>query len=181
MKHSCVLFFLIDDPVGIFYELPWNLSKAWFLDYSFKSYSIHMVTVTSFHITWWKFSYHLLPCSNGGILFIQLFFLYMLVNKLNYDAICNISIFNLLFKTISAYMYMYLNWNWSLFISPLTGGSTIKVWDALAGGKLLASVSNHHKTVTCMCFCSDYKRLLSGSLDRSATWVTYITYILEST
>ena len=42
----------------------------------------------------------------------------------------------------------------------------VKVWDALAGGKLLTTLSHHHKTVTCLCFCSQYKRLMSGGLDR---------------
>nr|CAB3267575.1 U3 small nucleolar RNA-associated protein 15 homolog [Phallusia mammillata] len=46
------------------------------------------------------------------------------------------------------------------------GGSSIKVWDVLSGGKLLATVSHHHKTVTCMTFNHDYTRLLSGGLDR---------------
>uniref|UniRef100_F7BQ53 U3 small nucleolar RNA-associated protein 15 homolog n=2 Tax=Ciona intestinalis TaxID=7719 RepID=F7BQ53_CIOIN len=46
------------------------------------------------------------------------------------------------------------------------GGHSIKVWDALQGGKLLTTVSNHHKTITCMTFNHDCTRLLSGSLDR---------------
>lgn len=51
-----------------------------------------------------------------------------------------------------------------IFISA--GGTEIKVWDALAGGKLLGSVSQHHKTITCLRLASDNRRLLSGSLDR---------------
>ena len=46
------------------------------------------------------------------------------------------------------------------------GGNTIKVWDILQGGKHLATVSHHHKTITCMCFNHDCTRLMSGSLDR---------------
>jgi len=48
----------------------------------------------------------------------------------------------------------------------VSGGTDVKVWDALAGGRLLAHVSQHHKTVTCLSLASDGKRLLSGSLDR---------------
>ncbi|XP_074650332.1 U3 small nucleolar RNA-associated protein 15 homolog [Tubulanus polymorphus] len=60
------------------------------------------------------------------------------------------------------------------FISA--GGNFIKVWSALSGGKLLASVSNHHKTVTSLCFSSDCKRLLSGSLDRHVKIYDISTY-----
>ncbi|KAL4228220.1 snoRNA-binding rRNA-processing protein [Mactra antiquata] len=51
-----------------------------------------------------------------------------------------------------------------IFISA--GGSTVKVWDALSGGKLLTSLTHHHKTVTCLSFCSQYQRFMSGGLDR---------------
>lgn len=40
------------------------------------------------------------------------------------------------------------------------------MWDALAGGKLLAKITQHHKTVTCLKIASDGHRILSGSLDR---------------
>lgn len=46
------------------------------------------------------------------------------------------------------------------------GGTDIKIWDTVAGGKLIGSVVKHHKTVTCLKLASDNKRLLSGSLDR---------------
>lgn len=46
------------------------------------------------------------------------------------------------------------------------GGTDIKIWDTVAGGKLIGSVVKHHKTVTCLRLGSDNKRLLSGSLDR---------------
>lgn len=36
----------------------------------------------------------------------------------------------------------------------------------LAGGKLLASFSNHQKTITSLCFDGSYDRLLSAGLDR---------------
>ncbi|KAF9412595.1 snoRNA-binding rRNA-processing protein [Podila epigama] len=45
------------------------------------------------------------------------------------------------------------------------GGPTIKVFDILAGGRPMHSLSNHQKTVTSMCFDSSYSRLLTGSLD----------------
>lgn len=48
-----------------------------------------------------------------------------------------------------------------------TAGSTeIRVWDCLAGGRLLAKISQHHKTVTCLRFATNFRRLLSSSLDR---------------
>nr|XP_023025430.1 U3 small nucleolar RNA-associated protein 15 homolog [Leptinotarsa decemlineata] len=51
-----------------------------------------------------------------------------------------------------------------IFLSA--GGTEIKIWDTIAGGKLLGSISQHHKTITCLRLASDNKRLLSGSLDR---------------
>lgn len=42
----------------------------------------------------------------------------------------------------------------------------IKVWDILAGGRLLAGFSNHQKTITSLCFDGSYGRLLSAGLDR---------------
>ncbi|KAG8035758.1 hypothetical protein G9C98_001414 [Cotesia typhae] len=51
-----------------------------------------------------------------------------------------------------------------IFISA--GGTEIKVWDALAGGKLLAKISQHHKTITCLALSSNGHKILSGSLDR---------------
>ncbi|KAK3791180.1 hypothetical protein RRG08_025034 [Elysia crispata] len=54
--------------------------------------------------------------------------------------------------------------NGGIFLSA--GGNVVKVWDALAGGKLLATLTNHHKTVTSLCFCSKYERFMSASLDK---------------
>lgn len=51
-----------------------------------------------------------------------------------------------------------------IFLSA--GGTEIKIWDTIAGGKLLGSICQHHKTVTCLKLASDNKRLLSASLDR---------------
>ncbi|KRZ37215.1 U3 small nucleolar RNA-associated protein 15 -like protein [Trichinella pseudospiralis] len=45
------------------------------------------------------------------------------------------------------------------------GGTVVTVWDIVAG-KVLAKLSQHHKTITCVRFCTSYKRILSGSLDR---------------
>ncbi|KAF7265764.1 hypothetical protein GWI33_020844 [Rhynchophorus ferrugineus] len=54
--------------------------------------------------------------------------------------------------------------NGGMFLSA--GGTEIKIWDVLAGGKLRGSLAQHHKTVTCLRLASNGKRLLSGSLDR---------------
>ncbi|GBP34413.1 U3 small nucleolar RNA-associated protein 15 homolog [Eumeta japonica] len=51
-----------------------------------------------------------------------------------------------------------------IFISA--GGTEIKVWDILNGGKLLANISQHHKTVTTLRLASNNSRLMSASLDR---------------
>lgn len=52
----------------------------------------------------------------------------------------------------------------SVFLTA--GGTVIKMWDAIGGGKLLGSLSQHHKTITCLRLASNGKRLMSGSLDR---------------
>ncbi|KAF5270354.1 hypothetical protein FQR65_LT05542 [Abscondita terminalis] len=51
-----------------------------------------------------------------------------------------------------------------IFLSA--GGTDIKIWDSVAGGKLLGCISQHHKTITCLRLAMKNKRLLSGSLDR---------------
>ncbi|KAJ8662044.1 hypothetical protein O0I10_002376 [Lichtheimia ornata] len=45
------------------------------------------------------------------------------------------------------------------------GGPTLKVWDLLAGGRCMHTVSSHQKTITSMCFDGSASRLLTGSLD----------------
>ena len=40
------------------------------------------------------------------------------------------------------------------------------MWDLLGGGRLLASLSNHHKSILCAGFTSDQNYILSGGLDR---------------
>ena len=42
----------------------------------------------------------------------------------------------------------------------------VKIWDILAGGRLVATFSNHQKTITSLCFDGQCSRLLSASLDR---------------
>ncbi|XP_014367563.2 U3 small nucleolar RNA-associated protein 15 homolog [Papilio machaon] len=51
-----------------------------------------------------------------------------------------------------------------LFVSA--GGTEVKVWDIFNGGKLLANISQHHKTVTTLRLSSNASRLMSASLDR---------------
>ncbi|CAH2267246.1 jg14714 [Pararge aegeria aegeria] len=51
-----------------------------------------------------------------------------------------------------------------IFISA--GGTEIKIWDIFNGGKLLANISQHHKTVTTLRLASNNSRLMSASLDR---------------
>ena len=46
------------------------------------------------------------------------------------------------------------------------GGLSLKVWDLLGGGRLLASLSNHHKSILCTGFTSEQHYILSGGLDR---------------
>ncbi|KAK9506251.1 hypothetical protein O3M35_008220 [Rhynocoris fuscipes] len=61
-----------------------------------------------------------------------------------------------------------------IFISA--GGTELRVWDAIAGGRLLARVSHHHKTITCLCLASNNSRVLSGSLDRHVKIYDISTY-----
>ncbi|XP_023223481.1 U3 small nucleolar RNA-associated protein 15 homolog [Centruroides sculpturatus] len=60
-----------------------------------------------------------------------------------------------------------------VFVSA--GGTTIKVWDSVAG-RQLAQLSQHHKTITCLCFANDNKRVMSGSLDRHVKIYDVLTY-----
>ncbi|KAK6173701.1 hypothetical protein SNE40_017107 [Patella caerulea] len=56
------------------------------------------------------------------------------------------------------------------------GGNNINIWDALAGGRLLKTLTHHHKTVTALTFCSDYQRFMSASLDRHVKVYDVTTY-----
>ena len=46
------------------------------------------------------------------------------------------------------------------------GGHHLKLWDVVAGGRLLASLTPHHKTVTCLGLADGGASLVTGSLDR---------------
>ncbi|KAF8975634.1 snoRNA-binding rRNA-processing protein [Entomortierella lignicola] len=46
------------------------------------------------------------------------------------------------------------------------GGPSLTIFDILAGGRPMQSLSNHQKTVTSMCFDHSHSRLLTGSLDQ---------------
>uniref|UniRef100_A0A0A9Z7V6 U3 small nucleolar RNA-associated protein 15 homolog n=3 Tax=Lygus hesperus TaxID=30085 RepID=A0A0A9Z7V6_LYGHE len=61
-----------------------------------------------------------------------------------------------------------------IFISG--GGTELRVWDALCSGRLLARVSHHHKTITCLALGSNGSRLFSGSLDRHVKIYDISTY-----
>ncbi|XP_075229354.1 U3 small nucleolar RNA-associated protein 15 homolog [Lycorma delicatula] len=61
-----------------------------------------------------------------------------------------------------------------IFVSA--GGTDICVWDAFNGGRMLARISQHHKTVTCLRVTSDGSRFLSGSLDRHVKVYSVSTY-----
>ena len=57
----------------------------------------------------------------------------------------------------------------------------MKVWDMLAGGRLLASFSNHQKTITSLCFDGSYHRLLSAGLDRHvmSNYTSLLPYLMH--
>merc|ERR1712013_838887 len=56
------------------------------------------------------------------------------------------------------------------------GGTMVKIWDLVAGGRLLASLSPHHKTVTSLCLSGTGKYLVTGSLDRQAHLIDLATF-----
>lgn len=51
-----------------------------------------------------------------------------------------------------------------IFLSA--GGTEIRVWDCFTNGRLLAKISQHHKTITCLRIAYNGQNILSGSLDR---------------
>ncbi|ESN98914.1 hypothetical protein HELRODRAFT_107075 [Helobdella robusta] len=63
------------------------------------------------------------------------------------------------------------------------GGTSIKLWDVLSGGRLMGSMNNHHKTITSLCFCDNRRRLVSASLDRHVKFydisTNNVTYSLD--
>lgn len=61
-----------------------------------------------------------------------------------------------------------------IFLSA--GGTEIKVWDAFTAGKLIAQISQHHKTVTCLRMASHGRRFMSSGLDRHVKVYDIVTY-----
>lgn len=47
-----------------------------------------------------------------------------------------------------------------------SGGPIIRMWDMLTAGRCVRAFSNHQKTVTCLAFDKEGKRMLSGGLDQ---------------
>ena len=56
------------------------------------------------------------------------------------------------------------------------GGTMVKVWDLVAGGRLLATLSPHQKTVKSLCLSGTGKYLGTGSLDRQAHWIDLASF-----
>lgn len=61
-----------------------------------------------------------------------------------------------------------------IFIS--SGGTHVNVWDAFAGGRLIARMSQHSRDITCLRLASNGRRLLSGGLDRKVKIYDTSTY-----
>lgn len=61
-----------------------------------------------------------------------------------------------------------------IFISA--GGTDIKFWDAVNGGRHLGNISQHTKTVTCLSMSADGRHLISGSLDRHVKFFNTANY-----
>eukprot|EP00043_Microstomoeca_roanoka_P009156 m.87213 g.87213 ORF g.87213 m.87213 type:complete len:367 (-) comp14497_c0_seq1:2050-3150(-) len=58
-------------------------------------------------------------------------------------------------------------WTFNSGSTVITAGQTyVRIWDVLAGGKMLENISNHRQTITGICLDSDEKRLFSCGLDR---------------
>ncbi|ELR15292.1 U3 small nucleolar RNA-associated protein 15 family protein [Acanthamoeba castellanii str. Neff] len=64
-----------------------------------------------------------------------------------------------------------------------TAGSDneIRVWDILAGGRMIRSVSNHQKAITTLAFNADGSRLISGSLDQHLKIYDVVDYSVVHT
>ncbi|XP_071055351.1 U3 small nucleolar RNA-associated protein 15 homolog [Onthophagus taurus] len=56
------------------------------------------------------------------------------------------------------------------------GGTCIKIWDTISKGKLIGTISQHHKTITSMQLASNNNRLLSAGLDRHVKIYDISTY-----
>ncbi|KJH40512.1 DEAD/DEAH box helicase [Dictyocaulus viviparus] len=57
-------------------------------------------------------------------------------------------------------------------------GSVVKVWDIAAGGRMLMSLQQHHKTVTSICLGNNGDVLLSGGIDRRINVVRLMDFAL---
>lgn len=57
----------------------------------------------------------------------------------------------------------------------------VRVWDSLAGGRPLARLCGHHKTVTSLALASHGSRLASASLDKHIKLYEVSTYKLVHT
>lgn len=56
------------------------------------------------------------------------------------------------------------------------GGSEVKIWDLLAGGRLLKTISTHNKTVTSLAMATNNTRLVTASLDRQLKFHDLTTF-----
>lgn len=61
-----------------------------------------------------------------------------------------------------------------IFVS--SGGTDMKVWDVVAGGRQLTKLSQHTKAITCLQVTSDGRHLISGSLDRQVKFYNTTNY-----
>ena len=61
-----------------------------------------------------------------------------------------------------------------IFVSA--GGTDMKVWDVVAGGRQLTQLSQHTKAITCLQVTSDGRHLISGSLDRQVKFYNTTNY-----
>jgi len=57
-----------------------------------------------------------------------------------------------------------------------TGGHEVRIWDLVAGGKLLAKLAPHNKTVTNLCLARDGHRLVTSSLDGHLKFVDLASF-----
>ncbi|XP_037035241.1 U3 small nucleolar RNA-associated protein 15 homolog [Bradysia coprophila] len=61
-----------------------------------------------------------------------------------------------------------------IFVS--SGASHVKVWDAFAGGRLIAMMSTHNRDIKCLQLACNGRRLLSGGMDRKVKIYDMTTY-----
>lgn len=56
------------------------------------------------------------------------------------------------------------------------GGTEIKFWDAIGGGRLLGKISQHTKTITSLCVANKGRHLVAGSLDQHVKFFNIFNY-----